>query len=221
MAGERGEEVLLFIVTNEPAYLTFKDFAVLSRVNHAVKEKAHARLTRVSPYQTYYRLLHACLTVPTGTRHFEESHQSNIVKAVQGGLQQWTPQHWAVYYAFWYQKAVQSACRRTVHVCADGGLESKVSLLLSSDGLLKQLPNEFGTLSVLHEEQVYVMTVAHCHQETARSSYVVVPGGQACDWNLFLSLMKPMARVAWTHDAPPAAVKAQQVVTHLLEADMV
>lgn len=220
MAGGRGEGVLLFMVTNEPGYITFAELATLTHVSRVVRERAQAFLSRVAPYQLYYRLLCSCFMVPPEMRKFEENHWAHVVHAVPGGLSRWTAQHWSIYYVYWYHKAVQCASMRTVELCADGGYESKVSLLLSHDGLLKQLPNENGTLTMNFQELVYMMTIAHCRKpEPVKSLYTVVPGRQACDWNLFLLLLNPMAHAVDAHNSAPVAVKAQQLVMHLGAVD--
>lgn len=213
MAGGKGEDVLLFVATNEPGYITFAELVTLTQVCSAIREQAQAVLSRAAPYQSYYRLLSSCLTVPPAMRQFEENHWARVVHAVNGGLSQWTTQHWSVYYAYCYRTAVQCASMRTVYPCADGGYDSKVSWLLSPDGLLKQLPNSNGTLTMHSQELDHIMTIAHCQKpEPQRSSYVAVSGRQACDWNLFLLLLKPMARVLGAHNCAPVAVKAQQIV---------
>jgi len=214
MAGGKGEDVLLFIVTNEPGYITFAELATLTHVGRAVREKAQAVLSRAAPYQSYYRLLSSCFTLPPEMRQFEENHWARVVHAVNGGLSQWTTQHWSVYYAYCYRTAVQCAFMRTIHLCADGGYESKVSCLLSPDGLLKKLPNKNGTLTMHFQDLGHVMTIAHCRKpEPQKSLYIAVAEPQACDWNLFLLLLKPMARALDAHNTAPVAVRAQQVVS--------
>lgn len=210
-----GESILLFLVNNEPWCLAYADVTALSCVNRALAEVARGFWRRVLPYRLFYRLVYRCLAVPVRGQHFGENTWTDVVNSVPPGLSTWTLQHWSVYYAYWYQQADKSAWLRTLK-CSQNGTESKVSLLLFSDGLIKQLPNNNGTLSVHTNEQVHMMTVAKCTKyNPTHTMYSVVPGHQACDWNLFLHLLPCMSRVV--QSVAPFDVRAQQVVYKLMD----